>query len=652
MEFYSTYIDFLRDGAGAVIALAGWSLVALAIVWISGVWLALLISRTASFPGSPGEDPGRSFNDWTWYHPVAIATGLATQVSAWTASLYLTGGFLAGTLALLCPIFFGGYLWWRFRPRVDFANPALFVSTGVFAFLMGLWQHALAGLRVGRGFEQIAFSDLHRDIAFHVNLAGLIREVGLPPINMWASPTYDFNTLGHTGHAVLIAGYAQLLRAPLYEASTIVWIVATVLIGWGSLALVSTQNSGFTFKLLAAIGTLVWGHFALTDMGWLNDPGNALSVETAGAWIASRSYWSLSQALSIALTLGGLLVLARFCVIRRVGRSSALVLGASVALIAIGGWTKPSLVIFYGPALVIWLAFSGARAVEYAVTVLILAASFLIYSLPNILQELPPHPGWSFAMDADQWLGVATFLWHAGLSLIIATLTLATRWAVGGWQCRRWELLDLGVVAFGGSILFALFFREDRFVGFFVLQPNIWWGLSACIVLLVPLLSREVIKPFQQGGWFRWATMVALAVAVVQLTNGLIVAVSYPVMNLRTHDAIKAEALDAARRMTDPQTRFAIDHSLNDMDLRPYLSRPSIFGSSFTSADDERAYQEWLYYSTLGRGAPPIDRLDAVVTHKDRVHVVGYFAARGWWSTPLNELYTLWLKNEPSDHSN
>jgi hypothetical protein len=115
---------------------------------------------------------------------------------------------------------------------------------------------------------------------------------------------------------------------------------------------------------------------------------------------------------------------------------------------------------------------------------------------------------------------------------------------------------------------------------------------------------------FRRGGWFRWAAVVALVVATVQFLNGLIVAVSYPVINLRTHHAAKAETLDTARRMTAAQTRFAIDPSINDMDLRPYLSRPSILGSSFTSADDQRAYQDWQSFSVLGRGAPPwIDQM-------------------------------------------
>jgi hypothetical protein len=327
-----------------------------------------------------------------------------------------------------------------------------------------------------------------------------------------------------------------------------------------------------------------------------------------------------------------------------------LVLGASVALIAIGGWVKPSLVIFYGPALILWLAFSGARAAEYAVTVLVLAASILIYSLPAILHELPPHSGWSFAMDSGQWLGVARFLWHAALSLVIAALAVVIRSKANRWQCRRWQVLDLGVVAFGGSVLFALFFREDRFVGFIVLQPNIWWGMSACIVLLVPLFAREAMGLLQQGGGYRWATIAALAVATVQFANGLIVAVSYPLMNLRSHRVLKAETLDAARRMTGPRTRFAIDPSIS-MDLRPYLSRPSILGSSFTSADDERAYRVWQVFSDQGRGEPPLDHLDAVVAHNDRAHISRYFDAREWRSIPLNEVYTLRLKGEPTDHS-
>jgi hypothetical protein len=275
----------------------------------------------------------------------------------------------------------------------------------------------------------------------------------------------------------------------------------------------------------------------------------------------------------------------------------------------------------------------------------------LVYYLPQFLNPLQPGgkgssfaggKGWSFATEPGQWSEVTLFLWHACLSLFIILIVVITRLIANGWRDRQWQILELGLIAFAGSVLFALLFRENQFVGFFVFQPNIWWGICACVVLLVPLISRELVELLKPKGWTRWVVVLGLAVGAVQIVNGLHVAVAYPVMNLRIHEASMAGTLDAARKLTAPNARFALDLSLEEIDLRPFLSRPSLVRANFGSADEKRAYSNWRDFIKSGKSSPPLDRLDAVVLHRNRRRANLYFEKLGWQSTPINEKYTLW----------
>ena len=178
--------------------------------------------------------------------------------------------------------------------------------------------------------------------------------------------------------------------------------------------------------------------------------------------------------------------------------------------------------------MIIWLAISGARILEFLVTVAVLQAGVLVYFLPRFLYPLQPggEGGWSFVMEPEQWSEVALFLWHACLSLSLIMIVLITRSIANGWRNRQWQILELGVIALAGSVLFALLFRENQFVGFITFQPNIWWGICACVVLLVPLISRELVELLKPKGWTRWVVVLGLAVGAVQIVNGLHVAVA------------------------------------------------------------------------------------------------------------------------------
>ena len=640
MENYASYISLLGSAFGSISAIMGGTLAGLVATWLSGAWIVVLLIPQTSERRLLGLS-----NEWLWLHPAIIATGWATLIATSTASFYLTKGLYAGKLLLVVLAVVGCILIWRKRPSFSTKALGTFAFIGLATLLMGLWQHAATALPIIEGNSYFMFSSMHLDLPIHVTMAGLIEGSGLPLIRAVPSSTYEFGGPTHIGHALLIASYSSVLGISLYAASTVTWIIATMLTGWCALALLSRRNDlKVGYRLIAVLATLVLGQFTWP---WLHDPTNPRAALVTGIWVASRSYWNISQAASIALTMGGLLILDWYCELRRRGQVQLLILAAAVTLITIAGLVKPSLFIFYGPALIIWLAISGARIPEFLVTVSVLQAGVLVYFLPQFLHPLPlGGEGWSFATEPGQWSEVTLFLWYACLSLFIIMIVMIARLIANGWRDRQWQILELGVIALAGSVLFALLFRENQFVGFFVFQPNIWWGISACVVLLVPLISRELVELLKPEGWTRWVVVLGLAVGAIQIINGLHVALAYPVMNVRRHEANRADTLVAARNLTAPNARFALDLSLDHLDLRPFLSRPSLVRTSFGGPDDKQAYSDWRDFIKSGRSSPPLDRLDAVVLQRNRRNANLYFEKMGWQGTPINELFTLWQRVE------
>jgi hypothetical protein len=655
MERYQILFELLLAGSATVLSLVLWSGLVLLLLLLSGLWLPIVLARATEDRNFVGDG---SLEGLASKLPLALAGGLATGVTAWTLSLFLSGGFFLGDL-LLCGIALAGvFMAWRQRPEGawDWREPGPWLVASMFALLLGFWHHAATELPISQDVARLVFSDLQRDLGAHVSMAGLVRDGGLPMQSFWGSADYAYWGLSHTGHIVLVAGFAEGLGVSLYQASTLLWTIATLLIAWAALGILAATRLPVFLRLAIVVGTLVWGAFGWPELHRLYDPlretaAGGFELDSPGYWVAGRGFWNLPQALSIALTLAGLLVLDAFGPARRSGKTGlALLLGASFLFVC-GGWTKPSLFIFYGPALLLWLALNRVGFFEFLWVVLVLGAGVLVYAIPALFFALPESPAWTFLPGLEQWEEVAEFVLRAGLGLaVLAAGVVLARWK-GGEPWGEFRVLDLALLAAGGSVLFGLLFREDQFVGSPVFQPNIWWGMAGCMILLVPLLGRDALAQWKRGGGSRWLAGVGLSLGLLHLFNGFCLAVVYPTLNLRGHALSDAEALASARSKTDPGARFAIDPELQDYDLLAYLSRPVLMSSAAASDQDREDLQAWQSFVEGGFPASGewLGRFDAVVLRQDRRHAAGSLASRQWRREALGHGFELWLAPGPGD---
>ncbi|HIL80448.1 MAG TPA: hypothetical protein EYG54_04190, partial [Myxococcales bacterium] len=484
MELYETYLELLRGGGAAVLGLTfqtGSGLFALGLI---GLWLPLVLMGGSSSAGPDGQTLNGGFRrDWVLVLPIATAAGLVTAVTVWTLSLFALGSFSLGNWILYAACLVGAGLAWRGRRELtrNFDNPLVWLCASLLALGLGVWQHAATELLVVQDVPRLVFSDLQRDLAAHVNMAGLVRDGGLPMQSLWGSEDQEFWWLSHTGHIVLIAGFSQWLGVSLYQASSILWITATILIAWAALALFAGTRIPGVARVLLVLGTLVWGAFTFPEVHRLYDPlrehiAGGFELDAPGYWVAGRGFWNLPQTLSIALTLCGLLLFEAFAAARRSRETGwGLLVIATVFLIG-GGWSKPSLIIFYGPALILWLALNRAGMREYSCVLLPLAGGTFVYAIPALFFTLPEAPLWHLAFNGEQWTTVFGFAQMASPSLVILSAGALLRMLEQSGRPEDFRVLDLALLAGGGSLLFALFFSEDQFVGFKVFQPNIWWG--------------------------------------------------------------------------------------------------------------------------------------------------------------------------------
>ncbi|MDG2334416.1 MAG: hypothetical protein P8Q97_09360 [Myxococcota bacterium] len=647
-------MELLQGGGPAVVGSVLWSGVGLAVLVLAGLWLPLYL------PGG-GSRLQEASDEWKspWriqasrLLALSLAAGLATAVAAWTLSLYITGGLMGGNLILLAASLLGVARAWIKRAAISviFEKPTVWWLVSFFALSLAVWQHVATELPIFHDVPRLVFSDLHRDLGAHVQMAGLVRDGGLPMQSFWGASDNEYWALSHTGHLVLIAGFSELLGVSLYQSATLLWVDATLLIAWGALALMVGSGIPGILRFGVVVATLVWGAFSFPELHRLYDPlretqGGGFELDAPGFWVAGRGFWNLPQTLSVAITLAGVLVLEGFGHARRRPASGYAVLAATSFLWVAAGLTKPSLVIFFGPAILIWLALNRARAAEFAWVLGILSLGFVMYALPSFLHTLPAAPEWTFFPNAEQASIVGGYLLMAGPALLLLSLAPLLGLVQEAGRAAQFRVLDLALLAAGGSLIFALVFREDQFVGFGVFQPNLWWGISGCAVLLVPLLGRAAWADLWRSGWRRSLAGVGLVMAVLQTFNGLCLALAYPTLNLRGHSVSDAVVLSDGRSKTPAGTRYAVDPMLEDYDLLGYLSRPTIMPSVMGPDSERRLALAWATFAESGRGMPHLfsSRIDAVILHRDRPEASAALRREGWQSESLGDEFELWQK--------
>jgi hypothetical protein len=653
MERYETYLGLLGASEQGVLALAGWSGVGLVLILAFGLWVPLGLGPVRAWAVRDGGGEGAAAPmDWARVLPVGLASGLALAVGAWTFSLFLFGDFLLGNAILCLAGLSSAGLAWAGRARLPgvLGQAGVFVCVSLFALGLGLWHHAATDMSVDQGAARLVFSDLQRDVGAHITMAGLVRDGGLPMQNLWGSEEHEYWILSHTGHLALISGLSELLEISLYRASSVLWINAMLLTVWAALGLLAGARIPAAFRFILVGATLVWGAAAFPDFHRIYDPmreasAGGFELDAPGYWVAARAFWNLPQALSIALTFGALLLLQAFAAVRQARPGFPWLLVVGTCLAVAGGWTKPSIIVFYGPALLLWLALNRAGTREYLSVGIPLLIGGFVYSIPAVFFDLPEGSNWSSLPGLDQWSRVGGFIVAAGAGLAILALYPLVNMAKSWSQPAEYRVLDLALLAAGGSVLFSLLFSEDAFVGDRVFQPNIWWGMSACFVLGVPLLGRKGFGMLGDSGWRSLAAGVGLALGLLHVFNGFCLAIVYPALNLRGHLASDAEVLAGAREQTLPGMRFALDPTLQEYDLLGYLARPTLMKARTASAAQSQDFDAWQAFVQGPRASrmPFLGSLDAIVLRRDRRSVARALLSRNWVGASLDGRYDLWL---------
>ena len=510
-------------------------------------------------------------------------------------------------------------------------------------WLLALWTSIGSGLSIPG--NRLLFNDLHGDLPMHTQLVEWVRESGLPLMDYFSGAPDASGAIGHFGHIVLMAGFGMTTGVDSYLSAAIVWTAAFVLIYVAAFALGERNGVDRTSAILLALAALVWGAFDWSLLGQQGSLQEYLGRESFWIAMSGRNFWNISQALSIAFTLWAVLLLDIYCDATPNSRGATTIFALGVVGLGIGGLTKPSLIIFFGPAMIIWLVLRRARIVEYSIIGVIALACGLLYFMPWSEAIAPQGQGWEVQIDPTQLKAALVFLVKCGCALLVSFVVLA---AAGNW--RRLVVRPLGLVgiAFFGSIIFTLVFREIVFIGYWATQPNIWWSMAGVSIILVPLVFREllVVDESRRTALFDAGRGVVLVLAIVHVISGISFAIYYPTHYRRTVGILEAETMAQARSLTSPNVRFAVDPLLFSPDLLPWLTRRTLISTSFSGKESLAQLREWVRFTNTGYAAPRWipHRLDAVVANTGRTGVNSYFAGLGWARHEVNNRYILWCR--------
>ncbi len=669
MGRYGVVFEFLGAQPGFVATTVLNAVVAALFLGLVGTWLPLLVLRRSGADAdreSPDTLPGASRdglqgNGLSVMEMLALAVGggLMLSVALGTASAYLFKQLTPGlTLTVVIGVLTTLLLAARLRGNRIGLGVGLWTLVGITTvpLCLGLWQHVFMAFPYDLpGGRMIVFADMHRDSGFHVYLASILRETGLPLIDLHGSPAHEFAPVTHTGHAVLMGMLATVLRTSLYGASTALWIVSMVLMVWSAAVLLLRAGVPTAFVWLGSLALLVIGPVTTPPMALLTQPELAVRQSPL---VSARMYWNLPQALSIAMVAVALICFDRYCRAQAGSRDRLNAILVTAAAIVASGWVKPSLFVFYGPALVITLLVHRASLRELATVVLTFVGGVAVYLLPALLVTVPGQPSWSVHPSFEQTQAVIEFLLLGSGPMLLLALNPLRNLAGSVVRKSDPKPLTLALVAMGGSLLFALLFREDRFaalVDFPVLQPNIWWGPSACVVLLFPLLLRSAVQRIIAVGKADWFVMSGFILVSLQVVSGTLFAVAYPAIIGRVHPQLDVDILVTVREKTSPRTRLLLDpillhEQVGFTDIAGILARPCLFATNYMSDGDREVLESW--HRLFGE-KPEVTKggwaeYDAAIISEGAQSEAAREAVSdlGWKSEELTHAFQLWRRPE------
>ncbi|MCA9077938.1 MAG: hypothetical protein KDA93_23115 [Planctomycetaceae bacterium] len=613
--------------------------------WLPCVWTSLAVRR---------DEDATNLDHFSTVRLLALflAGGLTSLLVTGTASAFLFHDLLLG---IIVSAVIGVASVVRLMLHLDRGQLRLSIGRRVLVivtllpFLLGVWLHEISEVRFNTVYGQgVAFGSLNDDNSFHVYLASMIEQHGLPLRDLYGSPHQDYAPLVHTGHGVLIASIARITGINLYQSAAALWTVGLVLLAWTGCDVMSRVTTSPSYIFLGALSPLVLGPINLPSIVPFWRPGEALDQVPL---VAARMYWNLPQTLSTALVGVSLVCFGEYLRNASNGRNSQKQLMITTLLIVASGWVKPSLFIFFAPAMLITLLIHRRGVTDLVIVTLTLGTGVLVYLLPHWLVTLPEAPVWSLTHSLVQTIEVGKFVaLGCGTALLLAMKPLWILLRSIGARVTADELsssnLALPLVAMGGSLMFALLFREDRFIGHVAFQPNIWWGPSGCVVLLIPWLMRFANDRLRDGNSHSWLAIIGIALLSLQTINGIVFAFACPAINTRVYPQPFVEALERARDATATYTTFLIDPGIANIDLANLLHRPALYTTSYMSEPDRQMLDAWNSLFV-----PPFDESKedtwrhydaAIVSNTARVARES-LSQREWKMSPLTPLFELWL---------
>ena len=641
-ENYSAYIALLQSAPAELLSKMLHVLAALACLLIGGMWLPsfLLLPRGRKSTVTPAQTDETQTHQSAQWLALCMLGGVISCVTFWTLSLFLFQRTGPGTVGVSIVALYGltltprlvGVGWWRQRGW-------LLLAVTCAALGMGFWQFAATELHVG---ERVAFSDRHLDLSFHVHAASVITASGLPRIELNGLAEEPFSVLVHTGYGVLMGGFSRMTGMSLYQSAASLWIVAYLVIGWSSLTLVGRWGLSQWASFIAAIAGLIWAQAVPPPAAVLFDP-TAASIHLEKTPVSALLYHNFPQAWSIAVMAGGLVCLDLSA---HLSHRRRLALGLATWAMVVSGWIKPALIILFGPALILLLIVNRRQLLDFIIVLTVFAVGVIVYFLPAFLHDLPSHPTWILAPSRDKfWEGSRFFALGLGAGLPFAVGRLRGVRKEGLRSAElRWE--DVAFVAAAGGYLFLMLFVEERFGE---LQPNLWWGISGCLVLFAPAVvawcanAGELVNRAPMPTWIR---RFACCVVAIQLLNGAAFAAVYPLISLRSHALERIRALQQAGAATLPGTKFCVDPGMIDVLPRPanvdpglehpdlfgYLGRPVLFLTVMSNDPVRREMSAWWSFIRTGdtRLIPFVNSRDAIILHSSRTRARATLLDNGW----------------------